>query len=738
MIELKNLTKIYHSDEDGSIALKEISIKFPEVGFVVLTGQSGSGKTTLLNVLSGFQSYEEGSMFIDGVDALAYRDEDWKKYQKNSIGFVFQDYGLIESYSVISNIIVSLEVLGLTRKEAKERALKYLKMVHLDELANQKVIALSSGQKQRLSIARAIAKEPKIVLCDEPTANLDPENSVEIMKLLSDISKERLVITSTHNYEDAKDYADYFVRLYKGNLVSFEAIKTNDNVNTKNPVDKKTKINDLYVSYLKEKKGRTIATSLFVSMIFMIVFTLLSIFLFNTDDSRTKVLNKNTFNNINQEELLIMKRDFSAFSYDELEKLTSNKHIVDYDYYSFASDMNYYYREGVDFEYELVVKKAHGIDAEERIEKVFKEKDDSLFAKSYKNKIEEKDLSSGTLPSAYNEVVANNSYKVGDEIKVFFEDKAMQGYNQFSYTFKVVGVLKKNDNNLYYSEAFIRQLDTMQFYSDGNSSNFRFYYRDSNNSLRYAGAKIIPIYNENLADNEIQLSSLFYETYPTFPRSYETIIYENYNNNTSLEVIVDSSKGVSEDLTQRFMYVGKGIYDLFTLNYESNCARIYVDEYPYVDDVIKALSKNDYDVLSPYRASSIEYDQDLVRQRAISLIASLGLLIFVLAIYYFFYFLFLNMKGKEERVLFLQGADVNSIFKLNLIDSALSLVAGILVGILLYNVGLRLVFGYIMSASKYIRFYHYIIVIIIMFVIGFLSNYWYFNRLKKNINKGGL
>ena len=464
MIELRKLTKIYHSDAEGSIGLKNISITFPEVGFVALTGQSGSGKTTMLMVLSGFQSYEEGDMFIDGVDALSYQEEDWQAYQKKDIGFIFQDYGLLESYTVIDNVVITLELIGLSEKEAKDRAMHYLKVVHLDDLVNQRVVTLSSGQKQRLAIARAIAKEPKIILCDEPTANLDPENSVEIMQILGEISKKCLVITSTHNYEDAKGYANYFIRLYKGSLISYEEVNK-PNATLQEVKDLK-KPNPFFVfkTYLKNRKLRFFFSNLLITLLFIVMLVMLSVFMYNLDDANTKVLSKAVFNNINDNELIVMKNSGEDITDADLESFIHIKHVTAYEKYGLATDMNYYYRENVDYRYDRKIVPVQGLGQElhyENIE-VFNKFNKSLYIKSYLGKITENDLASGNLPQDMFEVVASSEYSIGDTIKVYFDNPATIGANEFFMEFNVVGLLKQKSDDLYFSLDFALQADYLQ------------------------------------------------------------------------------------------------------------------------------------------------------------------------------------------------------------------------------------------------------------------------------------
>jgi len=723
MIELVNLTKIYHTDSEGSIGLKNISIKFPERGFVCLTGQSGSGKTTLLSVLSGFQPYEEGDMFIDGVDALSYTDEDWQKYQKNDIGFIFQDYGLIESYKVIDNVIVTLTILGLNKNDAKNRAIKYLKLVHLEDVMYQKANSLSSGQKQRLSIARAIAKEPKIILCDEPTANLDPDNSLEVMQILGEISKERLVITSTHNYEDAKDVADYFVRLYKGNLVSFDKIKGYSNEIVEVKENGKPSPFDLFITYFKNRKIRFFTSIFFRVILVSLLFILLSMFLYNIDDANTKILSQDIFNNINKTELLMMKSNKEEISDSEFDKISKISHVTGYDKMGLASDINYYYRDEIDYKTEVKTKYIQKPDEIiEYNEYVLNKFNKSLYTKSSNGHIKTSDLKEGTMPQGFYDVVASSEYKLGDEIKVYFDDYTSLGVHEFNFTFKVCGVLNNKSDDLYFSESFLRQLDFIQYASSKVTFYFHYDYYDldlrKNISANYS---FIPLLDESLNKNEMIIAKDYYDSFlGRFPKSYnQTFIF---NNDYEISEIVSFGKDVktSENISGKFIFVSKDIYDNYMSKYLVSYSRIYVDEYPYLNDVIDDVSNLGYDVISPYRASSNKYDSKKVSSRNVTLIISIIAIIMVALVYYAFSIIYDNMKKREERVFLNQGASSSILFKLTAIENTLSVAFGLILGISLYLV-IRLFNEYLFEAFKYLRFYHYLIIIAIIIVLTLLS-----------------
>lgn len=228
MFVAKNLCKTYLNKGKTTVALKNISLSFPSTTLIVLSGQSGSGKTTLLNILGGMDSPTEGSFSFNGTE-IGRKTAD--SFRKNNVGFVFQDYNIIEGASIRSNLNMAFEIDG--RKPDEKLIAHYLNLVclpdaneSLGELLSKKPNELSGGQRQRVAIARALIKEPSVLLLDEPTGSLDKENSIVLLKLLKDLSKDRLVLLSTHDLDVAKPYADRIISLKNGELVSDETIRS--------------------------------------------------------------------------------------------------------------------------------------------------------------------------------------------------------------------------------------------------------------------------------------------------------------------------------------------------------------------------------------------------------------------------------------------------------------------------------------------------------------------------------
>lgn len=223
MLKLKNISKSYCVGTFTQKALDNISLDFRNSEFVSILGPSGSGKTTLLNIIGGLDKYDSGDLIINGKSTKKFKNRDWDSYRNNSIGFIFQSYNLINHMTVLNNVELCMTLSGVSRKERKKRAVEALTKVGLKNHINKKPNQLSGGQMQRVAIARALVNNPDIILADEPTGNLDPKNSIDIMNLLDDINKRgTTVVVVTHNKEIVNDMKKRVITLKKGVIISDE------------------------------------------------------------------------------------------------------------------------------------------------------------------------------------------------------------------------------------------------------------------------------------------------------------------------------------------------------------------------------------------------------------------------------------------------------------------------------------------------------------------------------------
>lgn len=220
MLELKNIKNNYYVGEQVIPALKGVTISFRDCEFVSILGQSGCGKTTLMNIIGGLDKSSDGEIFLNGISTKNFKETDWDDYRNQKIGFVFQSYNLISHLNVLTNVELALTISGVTSEERTIRAKQALDRVGLKDHYFKRPNQLSGGQMQRVAIARAIVNEPDILLADEPTGAIDSETSVQVMDILKEISKEKLVIMVTHNAELAEEYSTRIIRILDGEIIS--------------------------------------------------------------------------------------------------------------------------------------------------------------------------------------------------------------------------------------------------------------------------------------------------------------------------------------------------------------------------------------------------------------------------------------------------------------------------------------------------------------------------------------
>ena len=264
MLDLKNIKKYYTVGDTTTKALDDVSISFREKEFVSILGASGSGKTTMLNMIGGLDRYDSGDLVINGQSTKTFKDSDWDAYRNNSVGFIFQNYNIITHLSIIDNVTMGMTLSGVGSEEKITKAKEALVRVGLEKHMNKKPAQLSGGQLQRVAIARALANDPEILLADEPTGALDTETSHEIMDLIKELAKDRLVIMVTHNPELAEEYSDRIIRFNDGVVLDDSDPYQSGEVNEDFEL-KRTKMSfwtalKLSFTNIKTKKGRTFLT----------------------------------------------------------------------------------------------------------------------------------------------------------------------------------------------------------------------------------------------------------------------------------------------------------------------------------------------------------------------------------------------------------------------------------------------------------------------------------------------
>ncbi len=376
MLELKNIKKSYTTGTFTQHALKGIDLKFRQNEFVAILGPSGSGKTTLLNIIGGLDRYDKGDLIINNRSTKLFKDKDWDAYRNNCIGFIFQSYNLISHIDILSNVEMGMTLSGISAKQRRKKALEVLKKVGLKDHAHKKPNQLSGGQMQRVAIARALANDPDIILADEPTGALDSKTSVQIMDLIEEIAKDKLVIMVTHNPELAHEYASRVIEMKDGEMLTDSNPLTKKEENESEYKIKKTSMNfktalHLSLNNIRTKKGRTILTA-FASSIGIIGISLI-LSLSNGFDKQIDTFEKNTLSalpiiiskqsmNLDEETMAKMQSDMTSTdntypnidyvipSKTEEEQYTHENKIKD-DYVDYIEKMSSDYVSGINYVY---------------------------------------------------------------------------------------------------------------------------------------------------------------------------------------------------------------------------------------------------------------------------------------------------------------------------------------------------------------------------------------------------
>lgn len=357
MLELKNVSKFYYKKGIVSSGISKVTLKFDMGEFIAITGESGSGKSTLLNVISGLDTYEEGEMYVNGEETSHYNEEDYEEYRKKYIGNIFQSFNLVNSYTVYQNVELVLLINGETRRSVKHKVIDILKKVNLYKYRHTKVSKLSGGMKQRVSIARCLAKDTPIIIADEPTGNLDSKNAKSVLKLLYEISKYKLVIVVTHNFEQISEYATRRITMHDGSVIEDMKLKDKNEVKEVNTSKfKKTKV----ISNLRLGIRNTFnIVPKFLLLTFVYAFVLISIVgvysafleLESANNAYNSFFNETDAN----KRVIVKKKDNSSFTNEEINKLKSisnvekvitNDYVYDYsmslmDYENIFLDSNF-------------------------------------------------------------------------------------------------------------------------------------------------------------------------------------------------------------------------------------------------------------------------------------------------------------------------------------------------------------------------------------------------------------
>ena len=741
-IKLQNISKYYYSETAVTQALQGINLEFRMGEFVAITGESGSGKSTLLRIISGMDTFDDGELYVDGQPTFQYDEDDWEEYRRTKIGFVFQDYSLIGHYTAKENIVSALLIMGVPEKEAGDKAIHYLERVGLSAQRDQRASKLSSGQKQRLSIARALAKDTDIIVADEPTGNLDSETGAQIVKLLRDLSQDHLVIMVTHNYEQVEKYVTRKVRLHDGSLIldvsenmdtdqksdvsentdTDQKLEVSENMDTeqkpemsenvdnneKTSAGKKSESNEerlrdhtigrIFVRMNAVRQPEKVALFMgFFLAAAIVSFLFIGQLLMNADDIYTKEYSATSFARKDDKRISLRRKDQKFMTKKDIDRLTKMKHVVSVDQYDIVNDINYYFEEGKDYRQEygynrMSTSNEGGLYDSQNVEYV--KKDQYMRSSSC---LKKSDLVKGSLPKKIDEVVLydRGKYKVGDTITFFYTSDVLWSSteNYIQRKMKVSGLLKNKDKQVYFSPEICTMLQSTV---TGGKVFYEYAY---NQQLgKYQGqAALWPIVGDIVKkDNELCVSG-----------AYEAAVYRAEDNDLTLlgqsgllHIDQYDKDMKSKDVKQienvetgekingcgaNFAEVSQNIYEKYYRT-DSRQASVYITSYAKMDHVLKALDKAGYEAVSTLRFGADEYDSDLVQERLRTIGIAVAILLVMMAAEILILRSIFKIQIKDQKILKFMGMSTKLIGKINYMEMRRYSITAIIVVAVVMNV----------------------------------------------------
>ncbi len=735
MIKLENVSKYYYSSTNVTCALRKINLEFKIGEFVAVTGESGSGKTTLLNIISGFDSYEDGEIYVNGKATSYFDEEDWEVYRKNEIAFIFQSYNLIDSYSVLENVMSTFIIDGISYEEAKNKSLSILKQVGLEKDALKKATKLSGGQKQRLAIARALAKETNIIVADEPTGNLDEENGKAILELLKELSKDKLVIVVTHNQSQIEPYISRRVRLHDGEVVDDDIIKQTDDLVYQEIKKEETKdihkiLNFSYLNF-KAQPIRTLLLFLIVLISVISSFVFIVNFKANLNDAKTKVLSDDLFINFDDTRLLVRTFNQDIIT-DEIMASAKVDRVVSVEKYDFITDINYF--RPTDYKYVIENGYLDPMDPVTVDLSYYRLEDFSHFMRSATS-LNEDMLAYGRLPKSPYEMVIyaeDDSLLNTSETVMFNNQRKWNAGKMFKYDLKIVGILKEPTDQTYFAEKLCQLIDLLQY-------EYRLYInyqvKGANGAYKHQRLYIEEIIlDPNIGNYDCSFSKALFNDAKSFIfadgiNSNLSLGYYSYDlkfkfNQTSYHDNATNALGVSE-------YVFDMIYGLVK---DKKQFAVFIEDYAYLNDVQKALVEQGYDSLSCFESSTTGYDVPKVITRYINLGISVVALVLVNVISIILLYTIMKLKKNDYLILKMNGMSNNLNKKINIFEVFIYGVISYIIVIILVLIIFSLTKNKILlDAYKYVRFYDYLILLFTTGVTVYFTSRLFSKFIKNRI-----
>lgn len=736
MIKLKNVSKFYYSKGIIATGFAKVNLEFEIGEFVAITGESGSGKSTLLNVISGLDSYEEGEMYIDGKETSHYLEKDWELYRRKNIGNIYQNFNLINSYTVYQNIDLILSLNGIKKEERKKKIEELLKRVDMYKYRKTKVSKLSGGQKQRIAIARALAKDVPIIIADEPTGSLDKRSAMNIIKLLKEISEDKLVIIVTHNYEQVSEYVTRKITMHDGKVLEDKKFK---NIKENIVREEKTYKNISFFNKLQLGFRNTFnVIPKFILLFLVYAFIVASLmgeysFFKKNEYEMDKAGYTYIFQDTDDKRIVLNKKDKTEFSSTEIEKIKRLKNV------------------NTVIENDVIIDQYISFTDEERMFWLQGRAVDILQFKG--------DVDIGRKPNSPNEVIV-----VGDKSNYYLREGAEDLLNKKFYSTNnhdelereneiiIVGIkyeempLNSYDVKFYIGEEKQKKMlfDTHQRYSTisidfmgeiHKSSDEANMFKLAINNWVTPGTAIIPEeFNTKCAQNNclnknfsINVKNQYYDTNREFK------IEKTYNeknitnilelNNYKKENFLDEYNGIIYinplDYNELF---NKGTYQM----------SVYVNNIENLDSVNKHLENMGYKTLKLKDALVDEGATEIMK--IFKLIVTCALVFVLFFISYFIIKIILKSRNIYFSILRMLGANKRVCKELLIIELLVitNLSYFIFIALAEINKTKLLNIDFINTVNTYFKFNDYIVLYVILTVMSLLISIKYANKLFKN------
>lgn len=728
IIKLENVSKYYYSKGVIASGFTKINLEFNNCEFVAITGESGSGKSTLLNVISGLDSYEEGEMYINGQETSHYSEKDFENYRRKYISNIFQNFNLVNSYTVYQNIELVLLLNGAKKRESRARVIELIKKVNLYKFRNTKVSKLSGGQKQRVAIARALAKDTPIIIADEPTGSLDSRSAKAIIKLLSEIAKDKLVIIVTHNYEQVAEYVTRNIKMHDGKILEDRIIRNDVRKLDSAPVDYR----DLTFF---NKIGLGIRNTFNILPKF---FLLLAVYLFIV------VALMAEYSSFKQARYLSSRSGYNSYFVDTSDK----RIIIKKNDNSTISDL----------EYEKIEKMpdvSRVVKNDLLIDKTVSLNNDNFYLYGSVDSLDNlgKKLSVGRMPTEDNEVVVVGSpddYYLKNSSELFKQDLYVvddtTGDTDKSTNLKVVGIVyDKNksyssDSKIYFSD---KMLEKFRLSINLEYSKVKVLFLDKYHDVDNTTKDFKVVFNDDVKDGEVYIPSNLNQECKNENCVGNTIsiFVDNIYFNDSINVNV--SKTYSKENMKSILNIDNYEDNLGTIyisvndynrlfnkgNYQSS---VYVKNVDDIDSIASILKKDGFTTLKIKDTMISDSSSEVTK--IISVIVTIALIITLFFISYFVIKIILKSRQVYYSTIRMLGASVGVSMSLVIIE--LLNVAYIAYLTFLYIIYLNsqkvIKVGFINTILKYLTFSDYAILFVIVSFISILISLKYSQKLFKS------